>query len=48
MAYNILVVDDSLPMRSVIKKTVKASGFNVGRFFDAPNGRDTYPIQKSR
>lgn len=40
MAYNVLVVDDSLPMRSVIKKTVKASGFNVGQFFDASNGRD--------
>jgi len=30
MAYNILIVDDSTPMRAVIKKVVKASGFNVG------------------
>jgi len=47
MAYNILVVDDSLPMRAVIKKTVKASGFNVGRFFDAPNGREAVDILKN-
>ena len=40
MAYNVLVVDDSLPMRSVIKKTIRASGFNVGQFFDASNGRE--------
>ena len=46
MAYNILVVDDSLPMRAVIKKTVKVSGFNVGRFFDAINGREALDILK--
>ena len=40
MAYNVLVVDDSLPMRAVIKKIVKASGFNVGQFFDAANGKE--------
>lgn len=44
MAYNVLVVDDSLPMRSVIKKTVKASGFKVGRFFDASNGKEALHI----
>jgi len=38
MAYNILIVDDSTPMRAVIKKVVKASGFNVGQFFEAANG----------
>ena len=46
MAYNILIVDDSLPMRSVIKKTVKASGFNVGQIFEAPNGREAMDILK--
>ena len=44
MAYNILVVDDSTPMRSVIKKTLKASGFKVGEFFDAANGREALDI----
>jgi two-component system chemotaxis response regulator CheY len=46
MAYNVLIVDDSLPMRSVIKKTVTASGFNVGKFFDAGNGREALGILK--
>ena len=44
MAYNVLVVDDSLPMRSVIKKTVKACGFDVGRIFDAANGKEALAI----
>lgn len=38
MAYNILVVDDSSPMRAVIKKTIKASGFKFGEFYDASDG----------
>ncbi len=38
MAYNILIVDDSSPMRSVIKKIIRASGFDVGTFFEAANG----------
>jgi two-component system chemotaxis response regulator CheY len=46
MAYNVLIVDDSLPMRAVIKKTVKASGFNVGKFFDAGNGKEALGILK--
>ncbi|MGD2030085.1 MAG: response regulator [Desulfobacterales bacterium] len=44
MAYNILIVDDSTPMRAVIKKIVKASGFNVGQFFEAANGREALTI----
>ncbi len=38
MSYKILIVDDSLPMRSVIKKTIKASGFNTSEFHEAENG----------
>jgi two-component system chemotaxis response regulator CheY len=44
MGYNILIVDDSTPMRAVIKKIVKASGFNVGQFFEAANGREALNI----
>jgi len=44
MAYNVLIVDDSSPMRAVIKKVVKASGFNVSRFFEASDGREAYKI----
>ncbi|MBW2644280.1 MAG: response regulator [Deltaproteobacteria bacterium] len=44
MAYNILIVDDSTPMRAVIKKVVKASGFDVGQFFEAANGIEALKI----
>jgi two-component system, chemotaxis family, chemotaxis protein CheY len=40
MAYNVLIVDDSTPMRAVIKKVVKASGFNSGQIFEASNGKE--------
>ncbi len=46
MAYNILIVDDSPPMRAVIKKTVKASGFNVGQVFEASNGREALDVMR--
>jgi len=44
MAFNVLIVDDSLPMRLVIQKTIKASGFKVGRIFQASNGREALKI----
>ena len=44
MAYNILIVDDSLPMRAVIKKTVMASGFDVGQVYEASNGNEALKI----
>ena len=44
MAYNILIVDDSTPMRAVIKKIIKASGFDVGEFFEAVNGREALKV----
>jgi two-component system chemotaxis response regulator CheY len=47
MAYKVLIVDDSLPMRAVIKKMVKASGFNVGQFFEAINGREALEVLKN-
>jgi len=46
MAYKILVVDDSLTMRSVIKKTIKASGLNVGELFDSSTGKEALSILK--
>ena len=48
MAYNILIVDDSLPMRAVIKKTIKASGVGVGELFEVSNGRDALAILKQQ
>lgn len=44
MAYNILIVDDSSPMRAVLKKVIKASGFDVGQIFEADDGRQALDI----
>lgn len=46
MAYNILIVDDSVTMRAVIKKTIMASGFNVGEIFEAANGREALEVMR--
>ncbi len=44
MAFNVLIVDDSLSMRSVIKKTIKVSGFKVGEYFEAADGLEALKI----
>ena len=44
MAYNILVVDDSSPMRAIIKKVIKASGFNTGEMLEAGSGQEAIQI----
>lgn len=44
MAFNLLIVDDSLPMRALIKKIVKASGFDVGEYYQAGNGKEALKI----
>ena len=44
MAYNVLIVDDSTPMRAVIKKVIKASGFNLGHILEASNGREALEL----
>lgn len=44
MAYNVLIVDDSIPMRAVIKKIIKASGFNVEQFYEAANGLEALKV----
>ncbi|MFO7750463.1 MAG: response regulator [Desulfobacteraceae bacterium] len=38
MAFSILLVDDSLPMRGVLKKTFKAAGYSRADFFEAADG----------
>ncbi len=47
MSYNILIVDDSLPMRAVIKKSIKLSGFNAGQLLDASNGKEALDILRN-
>ncbi len=41
---DVLIVDDSLSMRLVIQKTIKASGFNIGEIFHAANGHEALKI----
>jgi two-component system, chemotaxis family, chemotaxis protein CheY len=38
MGLNVLVVDDSSTMRSMVKKTIKMSGIPLGQTFEASNG----------
>jgi len=40
MSYSILIVDDSLPMRSVIKRTLKAAGYGKAELLEAANGKE--------
>ncbi len=44
MAYNILIVDDSLPMRGILKKIIRISGFKAGEIFEAANGKDALDV----
>lgn len=44
MAFNVLIVDDSRPMRMVIKKTIRMSGFDVGEIFEASNGKEALNV----
>ena len=47
MSYSILIVDDSLPMRSVIKRTFKAAGYGSAEFHEAANGRKALDLMKN-
>lgn len=47
MSYSILIVDDSLPMRSVIKRTFKAAGYASSEFHDAANGKEALELMKN-
>ncbi len=38
MTFSILIVDDSLPMRGVLKKTLRAAGYGASEFLEAENG----------
>ena len=44
MPFNILIVDDSSPMRAVIKKVIKASGFDIGEFHEAGSGKEALQV----
>ncbi len=40
MSFNILIVDDSKTIRSVIKKTIQIAEVPVGEIFEATNGEE--------
>jgi two-component system, chemotaxis family, chemotaxis protein CheY len=40
VAFNILVVDDSAVMRSMIIRVLRLSGLSLGQVFEAANGRE--------
>ena len=47
MSYSILIVDDSLPMRSVIKRTLKAAGYGGAELLEAANGQEAINLLKN-
>lgn len=47
MSHAILIVDDSLPMRSVVKRTFKAAGYGACEFHEAANGQEALNIMKN-
>ncbi len=48
MTFSILLVDDSLPMRSVLKKTLKAAGYSDSEFHEAANGQEALDLVKGK
>jgi len=46
MAFNVLIVDDSSVMRSVLKKTVQMCGFNIGELLEAGDGVEALEVLK--
>lgn len=46
MAFNILIVDDSAVMRSVVKRIVTMAGLEVGEIYEADNGESALRVLK--
>ena len=44
MSFNVLIVDDSNSMRSVIKKIITLSGFKIDQCYEAENGKQALEI----
>ncbi|HCY87828.1 MAG TPA: response regulator [Desulfobacteraceae bacterium] len=44
MTFSIMVVDDSLPMRGVLKKTLRAAGYGASEFLEAENGNHALEV----
>jgi len=48
MAFNVLIVDDSPAMRSVIRRVLDISGFSVGACVQAANGEEALSLLQSQ
>ena len=44
MSFNVLIVDDSAVMRSMIIRILRLSGLSFSEIYEAPNGRDGLDI----
>ena len=44
MSYNVLIVDDSSIVRSVVKKSINMSGIDVSSVFEAGNGKEALDV----
>ena len=44
MSYNILIVDDSSTMRTVIKRTVGMAELPIGQFYEAGSGKEALAV----
>ena len=48
MAYNFLIVDDSPPLRTVVKRAIGAAGFAGGEISEAADGRSALELLKRK
>lgn len=48
MAFNVLIVDDSAVMRTMIARVVRLSGVPLGEFYEASNGAEGLAIVQER
>ncbi|MDR2733486.1 MAG: response regulator [Spirochaetota bacterium] len=48
MAYNVLLVDDSVTVRAVMTKTLKIAQIPLGELFTAGNGKEALDVLKEK
>ena len=46
MSYSILIVDDSMPMRTVLKRSLAAAGYGGARILEASNGKEALTVME--
>jgi two-component system chemotaxis response regulator CheY len=46
MSYSILIVDDSMPMRTVLKRSLAAAGYGGSSILEASNGKEALTVLK--